>query len=223
MNAASDLQSGRVTRVLLVDDHPLVREALARRLGQEPGFEIVGEACDADEAIGLLQTLRPEVLILDLGLPGARDGLALIEQINGHAWTPKIVVLTGHATLFHAIRCYRAGANAFISKSAQTNELLEAITTAAEGRRYVPPELAADVADHFLENRGVAVDPFDSLTNRELQILRALAAGETNREIAERLNISVRTVDTHRGNLLRKLGLRNNSDLTRTAIRWGLL
>jgi len=131
-------------------------------------------------------------------------------------------VLTAHTSVFCALRCYRAGAHGFVGETAPTDQLVSAVESALRGRRHVPPDMINDVATHLLEHQG-DLDPMESLTARELEVLRLIAGGSTNREIGGELGISVRTVDTHRSNVLEKLGVRNNADLTRLAIHFGLV
>lgn len=213
---------GRV-RVLVVDDHPMVRDWLTQRLGREPNLEVVGQAAEGEQALVLAREQRADLVVLDLGLPGLHDGMAVLGELGSWAQSPKVVILTGQVNSMQAIRCYRAGACAFLGKTSEPEELLDAIHTVLAGRRYVPSELAGDVANYFIEHGHDAGDPLTLLSERELQVLHCLAAGETNREIATRFSLSVRTVDSHRANLLRKLNLRNNSDLTRAAINWRMV
>lgn len=210
-----------MNRIVIADDHPLLRAAVRRHLLATGTIEVVGEAQDGVEALQLVERLQPDVVIVDLSMP-RKDGLAVTRALNSWGRPPKVVVLTAYVSLFFALRCYRAGAHGFVGKTEPPGELINAIDAAMRGRRYVPPTLLEDVASHLLERPGDS-DPMESLTARELEVLRLIAGGSTNREIGGELGISVRTVDTHRSNLLKKLGLRNNADLTRVAVAFGVI
>jgi DNA-binding NarL/FixJ family response regulator len=206
---------------LIVDDHPLVRAALKSLLGTERDLDVVGEAGDTASALKVCNEQRPDIVVLDLQL-GPEDGLEVLAQLAEVAPTTAPVVLTAHASVFYALRCYAAGASAFLSKSSPASEIVNALRRVADGKRYIPPEYAEEIASYYLENPKGAGDPLASLTDRELQVMRGITQGSSNRELASMLGISVRTVETHRGNLLRKLKLRNNADLTRIALANGL-
>ena len=207
--------------VVIADDHPLYRSAVRHHLVEKGGVEVIGEATNGTEALELVERLKPDVLVVDLSMP-RKDGLAVTRELNGWARPPKIIVLTGYINLFFVLRCYRAGAHGVVGKADSPEEVVAAVKTALEGRRYVPPTMVNEVATHLLEHPGHG-GPLDNITARELEVLRLIAGGTTNREIAGELGISVRTVDTHRSNLLKKLGLRNNADLTRVAVAFGLV
>lgn len=208
-------------RVVIADDHPLFRSAVRKHLVDKGTIEVIGEAEDGVEALALAEKLQPDGLVVDLSMP-RKDGLAVTREINAWGRPPKVVVLTAYVNLFFALRCYRAGAHGFVGKTDPPSEMVKAVETALKGRRYVPPAMIHEVATHLLEHPGDG-DPMESLTARELEVLRFIAGGSTNREIGGELGISVRTVDTHRSNLLKKLGLRNNADLTRVAVAFGLV
>ena len=207
--------------VVIADDHPLYRSAIRHCLIEKGQIRVVGEATDGVEALELADQLQPDGLVIDLSMP-RKDGLAVTREVNAWARPPKVVVLTGYVSLFFALRCYRAGAHGVVGKADPPDEVVNAVKAALSGKRYVPPAMLNDVATHLLEHKGDG-DPMDSVTARELEIMRLIAGGSSNREIAGSLGISVRTVDTHRSNLLRKLGLRNNADLARVAVALGLV
>jgi len=202
-------------RVAIAEDHTLVREAFKRLLEASGRVEVVGEASSGDEAVDIVGQLKPDVLVLDLAMPG-KDGLAAIMDIAALQVPTRVLVVSMHTDDTYAVRAVRAGAAGYINKSARADELLEALESVHAGRRVVP-----DSAEVMLTKPGA--HPAQILSPREFQVLGYLAGGMTNREIARMLEISVKTVDTHRGHVLKKLKLRNNSDLTRFAIQHGLL
>ena len=205
-------------RVVLVDDHQLVREALIKYLGQQRDVEVVGEGGTADDALELVTTQNPDVLVLDLRLPG--DGHTALKKIAATSPSTRVLIVTGLESDGHAIRALRSGAAGYLRKGASMDEFVSALRTIHAGKRYVPEDIAERLLDGVLDGD---IDAVASLTDRERQVMMRLAAGATNREIAKALGISVRTVDSHRGNILRKLSLRNNVELTRFAIDHGYL
>jgi two-component system, NarL family, invasion response regulator UvrY len=202
-------------RLALAEDHKIVRWALREALSAAEDFEIVGEAGTAAETLAMLRDTRPDVLVLDLTLPD-RSGLDVLSEMRQLDTAPLVVVLTWHTEPSYAGRAFAAGAHGYVFKSAQPEELMRAIRAVARGERVVPPGL-----EEMLAAGGG--DPTASLTARELQVMEMLARGMTNREIAEHLGISGKTVDTHRGHVLKKLGIRNNSELTSFAVKHGYI
>jgi DNA-binding NarL/FixJ family response regulator len=201
-------------RVAIAEDHTLVREALKSLLENSGRVEVVGEATTGDEAVEIVAQRQPDVLLLDIGMPG-KDGLAAIMDIAGLQVQTRVLVVSTATDDAYAVRAVRAGAAGYLNKTAKSGELISAIDAVLAGQRVVP-----DGAD----NAGAAAaHPAQVLSPREFQVLGHLASGLTNREIAKMLEISVKTVDTHRGHVLKKLKLRNNSDLTRFAMHHGLL
>ncbi|HVV86253.1 MAG TPA: response regulator transcription factor [Kofleriaceae bacterium] len=203
-------------RVVIAEDHTLFREALVKMLSESRKIDVVGEAATGATAVSLTKRHKPDVLLLDVTMP-EKDGLqALAELVQLHVPT-KVLVLTMHEDEAHGVRAMRAGAAGFIRKSANLDELLAAIDKVHKGEQVVPNEILAAL------NRKRSEHPAQILSQREFQVMSYLAAGKTNREIADTLSISVKTVDTHRGHVLKKLRLRNNSDITRFAISNGLI
>lgn len=210
-------------RLVLVDDHDLVREGLKRILELSGEFEVVGEAARGDEAVALYRELEPDVIVSDLSMPGA-DGIDTTLALKALIPGARIMVLTMYSDEHHAARVLQAGASGFVSKDSSSEVLIGAIRQVAHGEQYIPPELTDAVETLLAKTHSSTPKPLAArLSKRELEILRYLAAGNTNREIAKFLGISVKTVDTHRGHVLKKLALRNNADLTRFAIRHGLI
>jgi DNA-binding NarL/FixJ family response regulator len=209
-----------MTRILVVDDHTLVREALCRLLDIEGDIEVVAQAGSGSEGVALARKLVPDLVVLDYGLPDL-DGLEATRQIKALGLGIKILILTMHANEEYATRVIQAGASGFVVKAASTDELLLGIRKVAANGVYVTP----GILERMVAKMGQpAVDaPEASLSNREMQVLLRIARGSTTREVSEALHLSLSTVETYRARLLEKLNLRNNSDLTRFAIRRGLI
>lgn len=202
-----------MTRIAIADEHRITRWALAQALRGYPDFEIVGEAGTVEAALDMIQTERPEVLVLDTTLPD-HTGFDVLAEIRHLEHGPLVVVLAPFDEPSYAARAIAAGAHAYVAKSAHPDELVEAIRAVTRGEQVIPPK-----AEKLLE----AGDghPASPLTARELQVMEMLARGMTNREIAEHLAIGIKTVDTHRGHVLKKLRLRNNAELARFAVKHG--
>jgi len=207
-------------RVLIVCDRALVRAGLRRMLDGTADVAIAGEATDPDEALGLLAQSPSEVVIVDFAMP-IKDGLDATAQICRNRGASRVLLLGGYADQQQAQGAFEAGASGFLWKGADVTELLDAIRTVERGGTYLSPQVAAGTNGGSSD--GERTVSLDALSKRELEVMCFLATGMTNREIAEQLGISVKTIDTHRGHLLKKLQLRNNSDITRFAIRHGLV
>ncbi len=206
-----------VIRVVIADDHAVVRRGLRQVLAAEDGFEVVAEASDLDGARRHVRGHHPDVLVLDLNL---REGLSLgaIPEIRAECPETQIVVLTMQNEPAYARQALAAGALAYVLKEAAESELVEAVRRAADGDSYLNPRLGARIAAE------VSSGPRpDGLSERELQVLRMIALGHTNVEIADVLYLSVRTVETHRAHIHEKLGLRTRSELVRYALAHGLV
>jgi DNA-binding NarL/FixJ family response regulator len=208
-------------KVLLADDHSIVRAGLRRIIEDAGDMEVVFEAADGREAIQHLQDSPPDVVVVDISMPGL-DGLEVISQTVSLFPDLPILVLTMHEEEQYVVRAIGAGAKGYITKRSAPEKLVQAIRNLHAGGRYLSDSAAESLALHVARGKR-GQSPLDSLSNRELQVLRALALGQTNREIAEGFNISVKTVDTYRLRLLKKLNLRNNADLSRFAIQHGLV
>ncbi|MDX6586892.1 MAG: two-component system, NarL family, response regulator NreC [Solirubrobacterales bacterium] len=202
-------------RIVLADDHVVVRSALRMLLDAEPGLEVVAEAGDVDGAIRYLRGHRPEVLILDLNMPG-RASLEALPDITEASPETQVVVLTMQSEPAFAREAMQAGVLGYILKEAADTELVKAVRLAAQGRTYLQPDLGARLAAE-------PPDAPDDLSERELEILRFIALGHTNGEIAEQLLISVRTVESHRSHIQQKLHLAKRSELVRYALERGML
>jgi two-component system, NarL family, response regulator NreC len=208
--------SQKAISVVLADDHAVVRSALRLMLEAEPEIEVLAEAGDANAATRFVAGHRPDVLILDINMPGG-SGLAAIPTIREQSPDTQIVVLTMQDETAFAREALQAGVLGYILKEAASEELVKAVRMAAEGRTYLQPELGARLAAE-----PEASSP-DDLSQRELEVLRLIALGHTNNEIADQLYLSVRTVESHRAHIQQKLGLTTRSELVRYALDRGLI
>jgi two-component system, NarL family, response regulator NreC len=212
------------TRILLADDHQVVREGFRALLESEPDFEIVGETGDGLEAVRLVEQQKPHVLVVDLMMPGL-NGLEVARQVTQRSPRTRIVVLSMHANEAYVLEALKNGASAYVLKDASAAELVRAVREALAGRRYLSPPLSEPAIDSYIERAksSDSLDLYDTLTNREREVLQLAAEGHTNGEIAGRLFISPRTVETHRANVMHKLGLRSQTELVRYALQRGIL
>src|SRR4051812_47105770 len=204
------------TTIVLADDHAVVRSGLKLLLEGEDDFEVVAMAGTAEDALRYVRGHKPDVLILDLNMPGARTSLDVIPEIGEASQGTRIVVLTMQEDPAFARRALRAGALGYVLKEAADDELVHAVRLAAEGQTYLHPRLGAALA-------AGADGPPDDLTQRELDVLGLIALGHTNSEIAEHLHLSVRTVETHRAHIQQKLRLSTRAELVRYALDRGLV
>jgi len=210
-----------VIRVLLADDHSIVRAGLRSLIEETGEMEVVVEAADGHEAIRQALEVKPDVAVIDISMPGM-DGLEVINQLHASLPDLPIVVLTMHEEEQYVVRSISSGARGYITKRSAPEQLVTALRQVHAGGLYLSAEAAELLALRVARGEH-GQSPLDSLSNREVQVLRALALGQTNREIAANYHISVKTVDTYRFRLLKKLGLRNNADLSRFAIQVGLI
>lgn len=208
-------------RILIVDDHPLVREGLRAVLGQEPGLEIVGEAANGMEALAAVRRLRPDVIVMDILMP-EQDGLAATAEILRLDPAARVLLLTSLTNLERVRPAIRAGALGYISKSAPPEELERAIRTLHQGGVYLPANLARALLQTPVGALGPETPPPDLLTGRELEILKLVAQGLGNEAIADRLIISPRTAAVHISHILDKLGLENRTQAALYALRQGI-
>lgn len=206
-------------RIVLADDHAVVRSGLRMLLDAEADFEVVAETGDAAGALRAVFGHKPDVLVLDLNMPGDVTSMQALPQVKERNAGTNTVVLTMQDDPEFARRAMRSGANAYVLKEAADADLVEAIKAAAAGRTYLTPSLGARLAATPPEESGRP----DDLSERELEVLRMIALGHTNAEIASQLYLSVRTVETHRAHVQQKLGLSTRAELVRYAIDHGLL
>jgi two-component system, NarL family, response regulator NreC len=205
--------------IVLADDHEVVREGLRLLLESEPGFKVIAEASDVDAALRTVLGYKPSVLVLDLGMPGRSTALDAIPEVAQRSSSTRVVVLTMQEEPEFARRAFGAGALGYVLKEAAGAELVTAVHRAAAGEHYLNPRLGAQLAAAPLERPG----PPDDLSQRELDVLRLIALGHTNAEIADQLCLSVRTVESYRARLQQKLGRSSRAELVRYVLDHGLL
>jgi two-component system, NarL family, invasion response regulator UvrY len=208
-------------KVLLADDHSIVLAGLRRLVEESAGMEVVAQASGGREAIQKIRQLQPDVAVIDLSMPEI-DGLEVINRIHPEFPDLPIIVLTMHAENQYVVRAIESGAMGYITKQSAPEHLVKAILKVHSGSRYLTEDAAESLVLRVAKGSGHQ-SPLDSLSTRELQVLRRLALGHTNREIASAYNISIKTIDTYRFRLLKKLNLRNNAELSRFAIQNGLI
>lgn len=213
-----------MTRLLLVDDHVMVRQALGRTLGDVPEFEVVGQAGSGEECLELIPRLSPEVVLMDIGMPGM-GGLATTEKIRRDYPQVNVLILTIHNRDDYFFKSFQAGASGYILKDAEMEELVAAVQEVAQGKTYIFPTLIPKLIDDYLQRVRGDRSPGarQALSEREKEVLRLIAAGTTTNEIASTLNISTHTVRRHRDHIMAKLDLHSAAQLIRFAIDHGLL
>jgi len=210
-------------RLVLADDHPVVRKGLRALLEAEPDLRVAGEAADGLEAVKLSEQEKPDVLIVDWMMPGL-GGLEVIRQVRSRSPRTRCVVLSMHANEAYVLEALKNGASGYVLKEESHAAMVEAVRAVAAGRRYLSPPLSEKIIETFLSGgEAVAEDSYERLTDRERGVLHLAAEGRTNSEIADRLCVSPRTVETHRAHLMQKLGLKNQTELIRFALKRGIL
>jgi DNA-binding NarL/FixJ family response regulator len=203
-------------RLVIADDHPVVRDGLSGMFADDPGFEVLGEAADGAEAIRLAQTLRPDVILMDLRMPGM-DGLAAITELARRDMPTRVLVLTTYDTDLYVVPAIEAGAIGYLLKDAPREELLRAVRAAAAGQSVLSPSVASTLMNRMREPEA------GPLSSRELEVLELVAAGNTNRELAAKLFISEATVKSHLLNIYAKLDVKDRAAAVGVAYRRGLL
>jgi DNA-binding NarL/FixJ family response regulator len=212
-----------MTTIVLADDHALVREGLRTVLAGEGDWSVVGEAADGLEVVALVEQLQPDVLIVDLMLPSL-SGLEVIYQVHKRIPRTHIVALSMHANESYVLAALRGGAAAYVLKEVSSTDIVQAVREVLAGRRYLSPPLSQYALEAYIEKaKGAPLDLYETLTTREREVLHLVAQSATTPAIAARLGVSPRTVETHRTNLMRKLGLRSQTDLIRYALQRGLI
>lgn len=212
-----------VTTIVLADDHRVVRNGLRALLDAEADLSVVGEAADGLETLALVERVKPTVLVADLAMPGL-SGLDVTREARRRSPETRTVILSMYADEAYVLEAMNNGAYGYVMKDASAADLLRAVREAAAGRRYLSPPLKLSaVEDYARRHRGAPVDLYETLTSRERAVLHLAGEGLTNAEIGARLSISGRTAESHRANLMRKLGLRGQTDLVRYTIERGIL
>lgn len=212
------------TRILLAEDHAILREGIRSLLESVPNIEIVGEAEDGREAVAQARQLQPDIIVIDLSMPYL-NGTEAIRQIKQRDPQIRVIVMTVHRSDEHVRAALDAGADAYLLKDESRRDLLAAITSVSVGGTYLSPKICAKVVSGYLSRgsaQGAGVT-WDTLTFRERQVVKLVAEGHKNREIAEGLSLGIKTVEKHRANVMRKLNLRSVADLTAYAIENGLV
>jgi DNA-binding NarL/FixJ family response regulator len=212
-----------MTTIILADDHTIVREGIQRLLDGEPGMRVIAMAADGLETVRLVETHRPDVLIADLMMPGL-SGLEVARQVTQRVPQVCVIILSMHADEAYVLEALRNGAMGYVLKESGHTDLVNAIHEVQAGRRYLSAPLSERAINAYVagSQSGVA-EPYDNLTNREREVLQLAAEGHTAADIAQRLSISPRTVETHRANLMQKLGLHSQAELIRFALQRGIL
>ena len=210
--------------IVIAEDHTILREGLRALLSSHPDFEVVGEAEDGREAIRRVEKLMPDLVLMDLSMP-RMNGLEAIKEIKKRSPEIKIIALTVHKTEEYILATLQAGADGYALKDSTHSELVMAIEQVLEGNSYLSPDISGKVIEGYLEGRKTlkATSAWDTLTQREREILKLIAEGYKNREVADYLCISLKTVEKHRANLMKKLDLHNTAALTACAIEKGLV
>jgi len=213
--------SAKKIKILVADDHPVVRKGLQSCLGRQDRLKIVGEASDGDEALKKTRELSPDVVLMDISMPGM-NGLAVTEVLRKDHPDVKVLVLSVHNNRDYIFRIIQAGAHGFISKEAPPDELLRAIESVYAGEPFFSPEIAKAALNQLVSSGGKK-DPFAQLTSREREVLVLIAEGQSNKEIANKLGIGVRTIETHRERIMRPLDIHSVAGLTHFAIANGMI
>lgn len=212
-------------KVLLADDHTLLRSGLCRLLSEADDIEVVGEADNGLTAVQKVQELMPDIVLMDIGMP-VMNGMAATKEIKRRHPEVKVLVLTVHENEEYLLQAFQAGASGYVIKRAADTDLVSAIQTVAAGDYVLHPSVTRMMMNHYLEklsSGGDGEQKHDTLTDREREILKLVAEGYTNREIGENLYISVKTVDTHKAHIMDKLNLHKRAELVRYAIHNGML
>ncbi|HOJ51256.1 MAG TPA: response regulator transcription factor [Syntrophales bacterium] len=207
-------------RLLIADDHPIVREGLKKIIAADQEMEVVAEAGTGEEVLALLKGKKFDCIILDISMPG-ENGLVITREIKSHHPQLPVLIVSMYPEEQFAIRAFRAGASGYLTKTSAPTELLAAIRKVSKGGRYVSSSLAERLT-YYVSGQGTAL-PHESLSDREYQIMLMIASGKTTAEIAEELSLSVKTISAYRTNILEKLHLKNAVELTRYAIEHGLI
>jgi two-component system, NarL family, response regulator NreC len=214
----------RKIRIVLADDHKLMRSGLRVLLEQQPDLTVVGEASDGREAVALVASQRPDVLVMDIGMPSL-NGIEAAAQITQSNPEAAIVMLSMHSDESYVLRALKAGAKGYLLKDSAEADLIQAVRAVAEGKSFFSTAVSKVLLDDYVRKlkRSGAEDPYDLLTPREREVLQLVAEGKSNKEVAQLLNLSVYTVETHRSNIMEKLNLHGVPELILYAVRKGII
>ncbi len=206
-------------RIFIVDDHPIMRQGLAQLINHETDLEVCGEAADARAALTGVMDAKPDLVIIDISLPG-KNGLELIKDLKASADKCMMLVHSMHDESLYVERVLRAGAHGYIMKHEGGKKLMDAIHKVLRGEIYVSPEMSGKILEIFSGRRPSSTDPVEALSDRQFEIFQMIGQGKGTRAIAESLNVSVKTIDAHRAHIKEKLGLKSGNELVRFAVRW---
>src|SRR5271156_6175448 len=220
-NHTSQNQTVTKKRILVVDDHPIVRQGLALLINREPDLVVCGEAEEAQGALHVLSSSRPDVLIVDISLNGP-DGLDLLKTIRTTHPTLPVLILSMHDESIYAERALRAGANGYIMKQEATEKVLVAIRRILSGEIYVSDRIANSMLQHYVRGNPTGHSSIADLTDRELEVFRLIGEGQGTRQIAEALHLSVKTVESYQAHIKEKLSLRSARELVQHAVQWNV-
>ena len=210
-----------IIKVLIADDHPVIRKGVQMCLADREEIKIVGEAVDGDETLRRARELSPDVILIDISMPGM-SGLAVTEVLRKEAPDIKVLILSAHASKSYILQAIEAGAHGYVSKEAPPKDLVRAITTVYGGEPFFSEKIVRAAMNEFVAG-GLKQEPFAQLTPREREVLVAIAEGHSNKEIGQALGIGVRTIETHRAHIMRRLGIHSVAGLTKYAIANGLV
>lgn len=209
--------------IVLADDHHVVRQGIRSLLEREPDFQVIGETADGLEVAQLVETLHPDILVLDLMMRDI-NGIDIMKVVSKRSPSTGVVILSMYGNEAYVLEALRAGAKAYVLKESSADELVRAIHEAAVGHRYLSSPLSEQAIEEYVrKTKDTGMDSYDTLTNREREVLHMAVQGCTNADIATRLYISRRTVETHRANMMRKLDIHTQTDLVRYALQQGIL
>jgi len=212
---------GGIARILIIDDHPVVRHGLRQLVSNEPDMVVCGEASGTSDALDQVDATHPDLALVDISLPDG-SGIDLIKRLNGRDARVLSLVVSMHDEVLYAERALAAGAMGFVNKQEATNTLTDAIRQVLSGQIYLSPFMRQHMTDRPGEAEPAAAVPESRLSDRELEVFELIGRGKTTRDIATTLNLSVKTIETHRVNIKRKLGLDTNTALIRQAVQWTL-
>jgi len=203
-------------RILITDDHTLIREGFKKILNREIDMSVIGEACNAAETMEMIRTLEFDVLVLDISMPG-RTGLEIIQDIKKEAPDSKILILSMHPEQRFAMRALKSGADGYITKESVADELVNAIRKIVTGRKFISQAMAEEIAQDL--GRGMDKPYHEQLSDREFEVFMLLGSGKSSREISEQLSLSLSTVNTYRARILHKMGMNSNAELIHYAVK----
>jgi two-component system, NarL family, response regulator NreC len=219
----SDRSQAKIIKIIIADDHTVVRIGLRTLLEKEADFQVIDEASDGIQTVDLVKLLKPDVVILDMVMPGI-NGIEITRQIKKISPETHVIILSMHANEAYVVETLKKGASGYVLKDSTGNDLVKAVREVIAGRRYLSPPLSERALERYIQiTKNTGLDIYEALTDREREVLYLVAEGFSNAEIAEKLSISQRTAEVHRFNLMHKLGLKNNAELIHYAIQQGII